>query len=199
MSDPVHQGVRVRISVTGGWPAAVQLILFSCLLFTLGWLVVHPIGPLAPAVVILLYGVASLFVGRLSRQDGAGSPYQRLSVRQTLAVLAYIVVLIASMGANQEFHLAGPAQWLVALAPAIPLLGAIAMIWLYLKEEKDEFQRTVFIHAQVLAMGATLAICTVYGMLEAFGIVRHIQLWYVFPFFILCSTPARSLVSGRYR
>ena len=126
-------------------------------------------------------------------------PIRRYMRRFLPAMGVYAVVLFASMRLYRNYELATPLLWLIAIAPALPLIAAITAIGLYLKEEDDEFQRTLAINAHVLATGLMLAIMTVWGFLEQFQLVGHIPAWSAFPILALCLIPSQAIVHWRYR
>lgn len=127
------------------------------------------------------------------------APVKRYMRRFLPAMAVYVVVLFASMRLYRHYDLATPLLWLIAVAPALPLIAAITAIGLYLKEEDDEFQRTLAISAHVLATGLMLAIMTVWGFLEQFHLVGHIPAWSAFPLLALCLVPSQAIVHWRYR
>jgi hypothetical protein len=127
------------------------------------------------------------------------APVRRYMRRFLPAMGVYVVVLFASMRLYRTYDLATPLLWLIAVAPALPLIAAITAIGLYLKEEDDEFQRTLAISAHVLATGLMLAILTVWGFLEQFQLVAHIPAWSAFPLLALCLIPSQAIVHWRYR
>jgi hypothetical protein len=54
---------------------------------------------------------------------------------------------------------------------------------LYLAEEKDEFVRNMQIQSLLGGIGGTLAVVSVWGFLENFTHVRHLDLFLVYPLF----------------
>ena len=83
--------------------------------------------------------------------------------------MLYVAVLMGVLYAFIGLRVTGPFAYALAAAPAAPLIGAIAVIGLYLREEQDEFQRAIMVEAALWATGGMLAITTVWGFLETFG------------------------------
>jgi hypothetical protein len=111
----------------------------------------------------------------------------------------YLILTFATVTIFVHFH---PAGWLVyplAVLPALPIIGMLAVIRLYLKEEKDEVVRTVFVETLLWAIGATLASTTVWGFLENFTHVPHLDLYMVFPIFWAFYALIAPFSSRRYR
>ncbi|MET3710739.1 hypothetical protein ABIC65_001419 [Sphingomonas trueperi] len=97
------------------------------------------------------------------------------------AMGVYSVVLVACKVAAQAWHPDGTLLFVLALAPALPLLAAIAAIGLYLIEEKDEYLRSRNAIAAIGGLGILLAFTTVWGFLEEGGVVGRFPLWGAFP------------------
>jgi hypothetical protein len=191
-----------------------QLLLTGCILAAMAgffllvtWLKARNASSGLTAGVLFAYGglaggVIAVWSARLRARGlvpPMRAPIRRYMRRFLPAMGAYAAVLFASMRLYKTYDLAPPLLWLVAVAPALPLIGAIAAIGLYLKEEDDEFQRTLAINAHVLATGLMLAIMTVWGFLEQFHLVAHLPAWTAFPLLALCLVPSQAIVHWRYR
>jgi hypothetical protein len=121
----------------------------------------------------------------------AGRRYTR---RFVPAMMAYVVVLICATWTRGHLHPAGVTAVLVGLAPSLPILLAIRAMVLFTKEETDEFLRARMLEGWSLATGLALAVCTVWGFLDQFGVVAHVPLWAVFPVWATCLGPAHWLM-----
>jgi hypothetical protein len=149
-----------------------------------------------------VYGVAILAVidgaNRFLRRNT--SPARRRYERRLMAVMSvYVVALIAAIGAFQRLHPTGPLAWALAIAPALPVVSSIGVMGLYLREETDEFERAVVIQSSLWALGGLLAASTIWGFLELFDLVPHIQAWWAFPVWAVILGPAQFVIRRRYR
>jgi hypothetical protein len=124
---------------------------------------------------------------------------RRYLLRFVPAMLAYVVVLSGSILAFENLRPTGPLLWVVAVAPALPIIAVIAIMGLYLMEERDEFQRGMSVQALLWGMGVTLAGATVWGFLENFGLVEHMPTYLAFPVFCGVFGLAQPLVRWRYK
>lgn len=124
---------------------------------------------------------------------------RRYLLRFIPAMLAYVVVLSGSILAFENLRPTGPLLWVVAVAPALPIIAVIAIMGLYLMEEADEFQRGMSVQALLWGMGVTLAGATVWGFLENFGLVGHMPTYLAFPVFCGAFGLAQPLVRWRYK
>ncbi|MGO1305496.1 MAG: hypothetical protein ACTMKV_12010 [Sphingomonas parapaucimobilis] len=96
---------------------------------------------------------------------------RRLFVTMTL----YGVALI---GANMWFRHAPPTgalAYLVAILPALPIMGVFVVIGRLMVEMRDEYIRMQFVRHSLIATGITLSFTTAWGFLEGFGLVAHMQ------------------------
>ena len=88
--------------------------------------------------------------------------------------------------------------YLLALLPGLPVLGVFWATGLYLKEEKDEFERYLMVLCLLGGAGGALALTTIWGYLEAFTRVPRIDLLWVYPLFWLFFAISVQVVKARY-
>jgi hypothetical protein len=69
--------------------------------------------------------------------------------------------------------------WLVAILPALPIIGIFVAIGRYLVEEQDEYVRMLMVRQTLWASGFALSVATVWGFLENFGLVGHVEAYYI--------------------
>lgn len=132
----------------------------------------------------------------MNKQSPAGRRYLKRFI-PTMVVYAATV-----FGASFAFDLwnpTGPLAWLIALAPALPIVAVIAIMGLYIKEETDEFQRNVLIESMLWGMGLTLSATTVAGFLEMYVHTPPLQSFWAFPLFCGSMGLSQVFVRRRYR
>lgn len=102
-------------------------------------------------------------------------------------------------------HAQGALATLLAVLPAIPLVGAMAFLGLWVRAEPDEYQRAVRVEAMLWATGAVFALFTVVGSLMVWGALGASRIWdglllaLVFPTWLTIYSCAVGLVRLRYR
>ena len=69
----------------------------------------------------------------------------------------------------------------IALLPGLAVLGMIWAIGRFYTELEDEYLRMLEVRKAMFATGVTLAICSVWGILELFTTVSPLPLFWVFP------------------
>jgi nitric oxide reductase large subunit len=112
---------------------------------------------------------------------------------------AYVALLLGVTWYFRHYQPVGAVAYLLAILPAIPIIGTIVIVGLYLAEEQDEFQRTLLIQSMLCALAAVMAITTVWGFLEAFTNIPHLQPYLVFPLFWFFVGVATPMLKRRYR
>jgi hypothetical protein len=105
--------------------------------------------------------------------------------RVAAASLAYLVTLWLAVHFVGHDRVSGPVAYLLALLPGISVVGYFWAIGKLLIEEDDEYRRMLFVRQALFASGFTLSIATVWGFLENFHLVAHVDgyfaaiLWFV--------------------
>lgn len=114
-------------------------------------------------------------------------------------MVAYIVLVFGASFAFDQLDLAGPVAWALAIAPAIPILGVIAVMGLYLKEETDEFQRNILVESMLWGFGLTMAVTSVWGFAEIYVHALPLPAFWVFPMFCMGMGLSQHFIRRRYR
>ncbi|WP_294277775.1 hypothetical protein [uncultured Sphingomonas sp.] len=96
-------------------------------------------------------------------------------------LLTFCVYAVALVGANMWFRHAPPTgllAYVVALLPALPIIGVFAVIARLLIEMRDEYVRMLLVRQSLVATGFMLSVVTAWGFLEDFGLAPHTQSYY---------------------
>lgn len=88
-------------------------------------------------------------------------------------------------------------RYVVAVAPAVPLIGVFAVFGLYLAD-MEEFRRWIVVQSMLWALGLMLAFTTIWGFLEMLAEAPHLELWWVFPIYSVTQGIAQVLIGRRY-
>lgn len=123
---------------------------------------------------------------------------RRYLPRMAVAMGLYMAALYVALHVLRHQEVSAPLRYALALAPAIPILGAIAVMALYLAEESDEFKRTIIVQAMLWGTGVTLVVTTVWGFLENLAGAPGFDLYLVFPLFCTAMALAAPFVRRRY-
>ena len=194
--------------VTAGYIAGLVgcLAAAGAFIATTFYLKLHHAAPAAFMGAALVYGLVvvaiTTYTGGLSRRigkTGASAAARRYRRRFTTAMVVYVVALVGALSGVTQYHITGPAAYVLAIAPALPLLAVIVIMGLYLREETDEFERSIQAEAALWASGGMLAVATVWGFLELFELVPHIQTWWAFPIWAFLLGPGQAIARRRYR
>ena len=196
MSDVLSASSRIQLRVAVaavtllGAPAAFAAVYYG----QGGWLTL-----LGAVLIFAVATTIAMLLQRLSRCGPMPTAVRRYMRRFLPAMLAYVVVLFGSLWSIRQLHPQGPLLWLLAVAPAVPIAGAITAMGLYLVEETDEFLRAVLVQSMLWGIGAVMVFCTAWGFLENVALVPHLPVYLVFPIFCGAMGLAQPFVRLRYR
>jgi hypothetical protein len=93
--------------------------------------------------------------------------------------LFYAATLIGAVYSFKHHYVVGPLAWVVAVLPALSIVGIFGAIGLYLAEESDEYVRAMTVRQTLWASGFALSIATIWGFLESFELVGHVESYWV--------------------
>lgn len=100
---------------------------------------------------------------------------QRYLLRLVIAMIIYLGSLFAAEVLIEDRGLSGPPAYALA---ALPGLAFAAVPWIFTRliiEERDEFQRMLYVRQVMVATGFTLTAAAVWGFLETYVPVSHIE------------------------
>ena len=109
----------------------------------------------------------------------ASPAFSRYNRRILVLSVIYAACLFAAVYVFKQHLVAGPLAWLVALAPALPVIGFFVTIGRYLVEERDEYLRDQMVRQALIATGFAMAVATAWGFLENFDLVPHVAAYYI--------------------
>ncbi len=107
------------------------------------------------------------------------SAQRRYVVRIAISMAAYLVTLALAIRLVRDGTLVGPLAWVLAFLPGLSVAGVFWAVGRLLIEETDEFVRMLLVRQVLIATAITLSAATVYGFLENFGLVGHIDAFYI--------------------
>ena len=108
------------------------------------------------------------------------NPATRRYNRTVLALsIAYALLLFGAEYLFSRHLIAGPVAYVAAILPALPIIGVFAAVGRYLVEERDEYLRMLMVRQSLVATGFTLSIATIWGFLENFALVPHVDAFYI--------------------
>jgi hypothetical protein len=143
--------------------------------------------------------LAALLYVRLFRRQDLRPANRRYQLRQSLLMVAYFVVLMGATLLHERGLTTGPIGYLIAVAPALPLVGVFVAMGRYVKEETDEVMRNHLLTAYMWSGAATLCEATVWGFLETFGKAPNLWMWVVPLLFFGQLAITGPLAARRYR
>jgi len=73
----------------------------------------------------------------------------------------------------------GVSAYAAAILPALPIIGVFVAMGRYLADEQDEYIRMLTVRQTLWATGFALSVATIWGFLENFELVGHVDAYYV--------------------
>ena len=110
--------------------------------------------------------------------------WKRYNWRVIWLSLVYCAFLLPAVYGFKHHLVPGGLRYLVAILPALPIIGIFGAMGRYLVEEQDEYVRMLMVRQILWASAFTLSIATTWGFLDNFGLVGHVDgywivaLWY---------------------
>ncbi|AKM08973.1 hypothetical protein [Croceicoccus naphthovorans] len=110
---------------------------------------------------------------------------RRYMLRLSVAMVIYLVSLFAADYLIDRNLVEGPLAWALAILPGLAIVGVFVALALLMVEEDDEFLRMLIVRQTLVATGLALSAATIWGFLENFGLVGHLDAywWAVIWFF----------------
>ncbi|WP_397399783.1 hypothetical protein [Phenylobacterium sp.] len=124
---------------------------------------------------------------------------ERYHRRLTATMIVYVAALMAATHLYDLGLTTGPIGYLVALAPAAPIVAIFLIIGQFLREETDEVMGQLIRTALLWSGALTLCEATVWGFLETFDKVPNIWMWVAPVVFFAQLGVTLPLAARRYR
>jgi hypothetical protein len=105
--------------------------------------------------------------------------WKRYNWRVIWLSLLYAAFLLPAVYAFKHQLVPTAFKYVVAVLPALPIIGIFAAIGRYLVEEQDEYVRMLMVRQTLWASGFTVSAATIWGFLDNFGLVGHLDGYWV--------------------
>jgi hypothetical protein len=105
--------------------------------------------------------------------------WKRYNWRVVWLSLIYAAFLMLAVYGFKHQLVPGPLKYFVAMLPALPIIGIFGAIGRYLVEEQDEYVRMLMVRQTLWASAFSLSIATTWGFLDNFGLVGHVDGFWV--------------------
>ncbi len=109
-------------------------------------------------------------------RNAAARAYLRRFVPLMLGYAALVFVAPYLIWAWQA---QGPLLWLIAVLPALPILGVFWIIGRYMIELRDEYLRVLEVRKALVATAFTLSVASIWGFLEIYADAAHLPTFYI--------------------
>lgn len=109
------------------------------------------------------------------------SVYRRYLGRMAVATMLYVAAIFVAAKTLHHAAAISPMAIGLALLPGLAVLLMLYAIARLLIELEDEYLRLLEVRKSLIATGVTLAVTSVWGLLEAFTAVPRLEVFWVFP------------------
>jgi len=92
-----------------------------------------------------------------------------------LVMTGYVLILFGVNAYFENDAPTGPLAYVAAALPALPIIAVFALFGRLLVELKDEYVRMLMVRQSLIATAFALSVATVWGFLESFGLVHHVE------------------------
>ena len=93
--------------------------------------------------------------------------------------VGYAIFLLTAVYGFKHHLVSGVIGYILAVLPALPIVGIFAALGRYLVEEQDEYVRMLMVRQTLWASGFALSLATIWGFLESFDLVGHVEAYYI--------------------
>ena len=108
-------------------------------------------------------------------------PYHRYLRRMMLAAVLYTGAILVAASTLHHGAAITPGALGLALLPGLAVLLMLYAIARLLLELEDEYLRLLEVRKSLIATGVTLAVTSVWGLLEIFTVAPKLEVFWVFP------------------
>jgi hypothetical protein len=99
--------------------------------------------------------------------------WKRYNWRVIWLSLLYVAFLLPAVYGFKHQIIPDAVKYVVAILPALPIIGIFGAMGRYLVEEPDEYVRMLMVRQSLWATGFALSCATIWGFLDNFGLVGH--------------------------
>jgi hypothetical protein len=104
---------------------------------------------------------------------------KRYNARTIWISAAYAIFLIGAVYGFKHHLIGGPLRYVVALLPALAIVGLFIAMGRYLVEERDEYVRMLMVRQTLWASGFALSAATICGFLQNFNLVGPVDGYWI--------------------
>lgn len=94
---------------------------------------------------------------------------------------AYVALIAANTGVSIAFDPPQAVLGAMAFVTALPIIGMLVVIGLYLREETDEFIRDRIVTSMLIGLGILFSVTSILGLLQFERIVGSLPVFLAFP------------------
>jgi len=94
---------------------------------------------------------------------------KRYQITVAIEMASYILILFGVETFVKRHHPAGAELYALAALPSIPIIAVLVAVGIYLRDEKDEYQRHLMVKSMLWGTACVLSLSTFLAFLHSFG------------------------------
>lgn len=126
----------------------------------------------------------------------AAKNYRR---RFMVATVVYVALIVMNVAISKAFAPPQLVLGAMAVLTSLPIIGMIAVMGLYIREETDEFVRYRLVTAMLAAIGILLSVTSVLGFLQFEHILGEVPVFFAFPAWCMFFGIVQAILCARDR
>lgn len=130
----------------------------------------------SPMVFIIKAGLNAM--ANAGKHGQVGSPMRNYLKRMLIFTVAYVGSLFGAVMLIEDGAAITPLSVAIAIVPGLAVVGYFWTIGRFIVEVKDEFIRMLIIRQSLIATGISLSAASVWGFLENFDQVPHLDAYW---------------------
>ena len=96
---------------------------------------------------------------------------RRYTIRLAVLMTCYVLLLLGAVWLFRHDRPSGTPAYVIAILPALPIIGVFWAVMRFLVEETDEFIRLLLVRQCLVATGFCLTVVTIWEFLQNFDLV----------------------------
>lgn len=98
---------------------------------------------------------------------------KRYSVRLVILMVLYTIAIFGTGWAFRHVTVSGAVAYLLAIVPALPIIGVFWAVMRLLVEEQDEYIRLLLVRQCMIATGFCLTVSTIWQFLQNYDLLPY--------------------------
>ena len=127
--------------------------------------------------------------------DWKSKASKRYQITVLIEMVAYVLIVFGEKAFFGHHNPVGAELYALAALPTVPIIGVLAAVGIYLRDEKDEYQRDLMVKSMLWGTAGVLSLSTFLAFLHSFGWTGSVSPFTEFVAFWLLVAAAKAFYS----